>query len=257
MSEFARYLLSAGVTSSRFARVARLAYFRAASNGSKFRNSRLNQSAVAAMTGLTRVEVRSFAKFERSNATARPDRITRIVIGWSTDIAFLTNDSLPRRLRIGGRRSDFAELVQRYGGDLPARSVLRELERNGLVTVKADSVQLNDWSRRTTGQIRLKQIVQCLTQLLDQGSVSSENATPLRTLLKEVTYPTSSPKGRALVQRKSLERLRSFVGELQAAGMAASVETPPSRGRSTKKVRTRVLVITEEMPLKNKVTIST
>jgi hypothetical protein len=251
MSEFARYLIAAGVTNSRFARISRQALFRAASENAKFRNSRLNQSAVAAMTGLTRVQVRQLAQTDPPAIDRKPDYIERIVNGWNTDPAFTTSSYLPRRLSANGRHAAFGQLIRKYGGDIPTRSILREMVRNELVTIKGKYVHLSHGLRQTKNQARLQQVSQALAHLLRNSGASSDITSPLRPMIMEVTYPSSSSKGRTLMQRKSADGLRAFLSELQASGVAASVETPPSRRHRTFVTRTRILVLTDELDQKD------
>jgi hypothetical protein len=246
MSEFARYLIAAGVTHSRFSRIARQALFRAASQNARFRNSRLNQSAVAAMTGLTRAQVRQLAQTDAPAVAQRPDYIERIIDGWNADPAFTTSSYIPRRLSTTGRHATFGHLVRKYGGDIPTRSILREMVRNELVTIKGKYIQLAYRARQTKSQARLQQLSQILSRLLKSSEVSSDYSS-LRPTIMEVTYPSSSSKGRTLLQRKSAEGLRAFLSKLQASGIAASLETPASRRHKTLVTRTRILVMTDEL----------
>jgi hypothetical protein len=250
MSEFARYLVAAGVTSSRFARISRRAFFHAASERAKFTNSRMNRSALAAMTGLTRAQVRELTQVEQPGNKGRSDQIEKVVKGWNTDASFTTSSYSPRPLAISGKNSNFAQLVRKYGGDLPARSILREMVRNGLATVKGKYVHLSRSDRQTKGQIQLQQLSVVLAQLLRKSTESPESTLSLRSIVRETSYLSPSPKGRALMQRKSADSLQAFLRELQAAGMAASVETPPSRKQKSLRTRTRIVVLTEELDCK-------
>jgi hypothetical protein len=256
MSEFARYLIAAGVTNSRFSRIARQALFRAASESARFRNSRLNQSAVAAMTGLTRVQVRQFAQADSTTINRRPDYIERIIKAWNTDPAFTTSNYVPRRLSVSGKHASFGGLVRKYGGDIPTRSILREMVRNELVAIKGQYVYLAQRVRQTKSQARLQHISLVLARLLKKSGVSSDFASPLRPLIMEVTYPSTSSKGRAVLQRKSTEGLRAFLSELQASGIAASMETPPSRRHKALVTRARIVIITDELDPKYSAPIS-
>src|SRR5688572_27036192 len=79
LSELARYLVAAGVPFPRFAGISRFAFFTAASQSAKFGNDRLNQSAIAAMTGLTRVQVREFAKQLTPELPHTKDRLEDVI----------------------------------------------------------------------------------------------------------------------------------------------------------------------------------
>jgi hypothetical protein len=247
MSEFARHLVAAGITSSRFADISRNAFYKAASVDARFRNKRLNQSAVAAMTGLTRVQVREFSQQERAAPRAKPSRVESVVKGWSLDPAFLTASFRPKRLSIGRRNANFSTLVRKYGGDVPARSVLRELVRAGCVTVRGRFVSLKPDVGRTPGQTRLEYLSQSLVGLLGESSHCSGSAHPFQALNREVLYSATSTKGRILIQQRSARSLDALMAELKAAGDAASIESPPKSARKGLVTRTRVVLLSEEL----------
>src|SRR5690606_8439266 len=166
MSEFARFLIAAGITSKRYASISRLAYFVAASNHARFGNDRLNQSAVAAMTGLTRVQVRSFAKQASPSPNQTSERIDTVIEGWTTDPAFTDLDSSPKPLRLSGGGKTFLALARLYGGDLPARSLLRELQRHGLVSVRNGCASLRKSAVRNRAESRLRFISKVMADLI-------------------------------------------------------------------------------------------
>lgn len=246
MSEFARYLLVCGITNPRFTRIMRTAFCRAASIEARFHNKRLNQSAVAAMTGLTRAQVREFAKPKRKLSRAKRDRIENVIEGWATDPAFSTA-YLPRRLVFGSKNSSFSVLVRKYGGDLPARSIVRELVRTRYATVRGEFISLTRKARVTQGEARLRYLCQSLASLLRETQQNFNLEYPLLTFNGEVTYPASSAKGRILMQKRSDKSLRAFLSDLAEAGSAVALELPPGAKNRGRKVRTRVVLLSDEI----------
>jgi hypothetical protein len=247
MTEFARHLIAAGISNTRFSGVARAAYFAAATDQARFSNDRLNQSAVAAMTGLTRSQVRRYAKQTLPTAPNSRDRLEVLLDGWSTDSSFTTSDFSPRKLRLGGAGVTFGSLVQRYGGDIPPRSMLRELQRHGYVTLRNGVVSLNRKVSRTRAEIRLARFSRVLTELLSsRRDPQVTTHSPLRAVVLETTYPTTSNKGKSLLQRRLSENLVTFLSGIQAVGVAASLEAPPSRAQKGKLTRTRIALISED-----------
>jgi hypothetical protein len=246
LSGFARHLLAAGLSHAQFTALARIAYFRAASEIATFRNRRVNYSAVAAMTGLTRLQVRELAKQGPAVAPTKPDRLARIIEGWTTDPRFQKSDFSPRRLSIGAKPLGFRDLVRKYGGDIPPRATLREMVRNHLVTLQGQYVQLDAKAHDTSAQGRLRNVSEALTALVGT-SRSNADSHPMRSLSREITYSGVSAKGRILLQKRAAESLQAFVAELQAAGIAASIESPPNRRHSGRINRTRVVIISEEL----------
>jgi hypothetical protein len=246
LSGFARHLLAAGLSHAQFTALARIAYFRAASEIATFRNRRVNYSAVAAMTGLTRLQVRELAKQGPAAALAKPDRFVRIIEGWTTDPRFQKSDFSPRRLAIGAKPSGFRDLVRKYGGDIPPRATLREMVRNRLVTLHGQYVQLDAKAHDTKAQGRLRHMSEALTALVGASRMSADSY-PICSLTREITYSGASAKGRVLLQKRTAESLHAFVAELQAAGTAASIESPPNRRQGGRITRTRVVLISEEL----------
>lgn len=247
MSAFARYLVTSGINSSRFISIMRLAFYQAAALEARFSNKRLNRSAIAAMTGLTRSQVRDLSNQKKLVPQAKSDRIERIIDGWATDPGFTTSGYLPKRLTFGRKSSTFNSLARKYGGDVPARSVLREMVRTGFAKVEGEYVSLTAKARKTRGQSRLQHLCQSLTKLLKDSDRRSESLYPLRILNGELTYPATSAKGRILMQRRSSKSLRGLMDELQVAGEAASLESPPAPGQKGWVTRTRIVLISEEL----------
>jgi hypothetical protein len=188
MSELARYLIDAGISYPRFTSVARLAYFQAAASSARFSNKRLNQSAVAAMTGFTRVQIRGFAKKTKSAPSEIRDRIESVIEGWSYDRLFSISDEKPKKIRMNGNRRSFSTLAKKYGGDVPGRSLLREMQRHGYVTVRNGYVYLCKRARESVEETRARKIAQALTELLKIPCNETLSRTPARVATYEIAY---------------------------------------------------------------------
>jgi hypothetical protein len=133
-TELAFVLLPRGMTPKQFGELARLAFVRAAADISKLQNGRVNHSRVAALTGLTRADVKRLLKHGLFESSLRgQSALERVIDGWHTDHEFFTSAGHPKRLQIAGPRGSFVRLVSKYGGDVPHRAVLDELRRIGAV----------------------------------------------------------------------------------------------------------------------------
>lgn len=245
MAEFAKFLISAGITSKRFSAITRVAYFLAASDQARFANDRLNQSTVAAMTGLTRAQVRGFAKQPRPVANPPRDRIDVVIEAWTTDPTFTDAGLAPIPLRLTGGGKNFGMLARRYGGDLPPRALLRELQRHGLVSVQGGVVSLKQAVAQKGAEYRLRGLARAMAELIRNGADGSGSR--LRTVHQEVTYPASDEKGQLLMQKRASEGLRTYLSGLQTAGTAVAAASPPPRKRKGKVSRARILLITEDL----------
>lgn len=134
-------LISLNVTPARLAQISRASFVKAGAAYSKKRSSgRPHLAKIAALTGLSRVEVKRIVSKNFEIGDAEVDswpRSLRVLYAWTSSKRFLLNGR-PRRLRLVGSRDSFAELCRSHSGDIPPRVILSELERSGSVTVSAD-----------------------------------------------------------------------------------------------------------------------
>lgn len=108
------------------------------------KSSRVNQSRVAILTGLTRKEVKNV--IDRA-MTSEPhgknfSRPSRVLAGWHSDPRFLGPYGVPLDIPyespVDGGTPSFTELVKTYSGDMAPRPMLKELMRIGAV-VESDN----------------------------------------------------------------------------------------------------------------------
>ena len=122
---------------------ARLAFVQAAAVQGRTKGGRTNVSRMAAMTGLTRKEVRQLlqileAKGRLVAPSASRQRTARVLEAWRTDPLYLDDRGRPRVLSVAGAGPSFRTLVRSYAGDVTPTAVLRELERTGAVRPTGD-----------------------------------------------------------------------------------------------------------------------
>lgn len=252
LSEFARYLVAAGITTKRFGDLARVAFFKAAAIEAKFDNQRLNQSAVAAMTGLTRVQVREFARQTNPEPRKTRDRLQNLMDAWATDPSYCTSAFNPKSLRITGSGRTFRALVRKYGGDVPPRAMLRELQRHGYVKLADGKVTLHRFATQSREEQRIRRTARMLEELVkaDKGSVGAPS--PPRTFNLEVAFPAASEKGRLILHRRVADSLSTLVNGLQAAGAAAAMDAPLEGAYGQRVTRTRIALIMEDFETKTR-----
>ncbi|MCC7461655.1 MAG: hypothetical protein IT480_04240 [Gammaproteobacteria bacterium] len=117
---------------------AHLAFVQAAAVLGRTKGGRTNVSRIAAMTGLTRKEVRHLLQILQVNSKLIPpttsrQRTARVLEAWRTDPLYLDDRGRPRLLTVDGDEPSFRSLARSYAGDVTPISVLRELERTGAV----------------------------------------------------------------------------------------------------------------------------
>jgi hypothetical protein len=145
LSRLADLLLRHGYGYQRVNKLTRSAFVKAAQEIGKREQSRTSIARIAALTGLTRIEV---SRLLRADCSARSEieldmnRATRVAHGWRSDPMFSDEGRRPRPLPFSGRRS-FSNLVRKFSGDIPARAMLLEMKRLGMVRQSSnDTVSL-------------------------------------------------------------------------------------------------------------------
>lgn len=128
-----RLLLRHGLSYRSFTEIAKRVYVEVGMQDFGIEGRKQTVSRVSVLTGLTRKDVQrilNHGSIEDSETRERYNRAARVVAGWVRDRDFADNRGRPAKLAI---ESDFALLVKRYSGDVPARAVLDELLRVGTV----------------------------------------------------------------------------------------------------------------------------
>jgi Family of unknown function (DUF6502) len=131
-------LLRNGVTHKELSLLCKQLYVKIASEEFGIRGRPTNMSRVAMMTGLDRKEVGRIKENLQQDNTAKiseqhQDRLNRILSGWYQDKDFIDVQGQPKLISTDEDDICFNLLVRRYGGDLPASALLKELKRVGIV----------------------------------------------------------------------------------------------------------------------------
>ncbi|NND60730.1 MAG: hypothetical protein HKN49_10725 [Gammaproteobacteria bacterium] len=142
-------LLRAGFTWKEFSMVSREMYVDVATREYGIEGRPTNISRVAILTGLSRKQVREHRR-QLEDRTADDsgsfymNPATRVITGWHEDPDFST-EGRPNELAPRGERS-FADLLARYGGDIPPVALEKELRRTGVIE-EADNGMLRATKR--------------------------------------------------------------------------------------------------------------
>jgi hypothetical protein len=138
LSSLATVLVSTGYGIARLNRLTRRAYFEAALTLNTLRGGKTSNAQIAAQTGLTRTEVSVLAtnRSIRSRLEKTPvNRAQRVTLGWLSDGRFCTDSGSPNTLPFAGKSHSFSQLVRIYSGDIPAKAMLLEMRRLGMVEI--------------------------------------------------------------------------------------------------------------------------
>lgn len=130
------FLLRNGVPFQTFADIAKRVYVDLATEKFDIPGRKQSKSRVAILTGLSRREVLRVKRLPAQDDLGALDRINRaarVVSGWVVDKRFSDESGQPTDLPFEGGSGSFLQLVKSYSGDAPARAVLDELMRVGVV----------------------------------------------------------------------------------------------------------------------------
>lgn len=130
-------MIDADISISEFEEIAKRAYVSVASNRTVKRNGSINQSSVAAITGLSRPEVKTLFSALPTTLKRPRSRAGRVIDGWRNDARFATSAGVTRVIPLAGSQRSFAELVRLYAGDIPPKAMLDRLQRLKLVRILA------------------------------------------------------------------------------------------------------------------------
>ena len=226
LTELALVLLPRGMTPKWFNELARSAFVQAAADISKLRNGRVNQSRVAALTGLTRADVKRLLQQKPIESHKRGfSAVERVVEAWRSDPEFAFEPGRSKQLWISGQRGSFAHLVKKHGGDVTHRAVLDELRRVGAVEDLNGSVNLRRSLHR--GQrgnfFFLSPFLPLLVDALRLASTANTNAaSSIRTL----RIPAKTEVDLAIVRERCASSAQAMLD-----GLAHSLGSRPAAYR--------------------------
>lgn len=145
LQSLATLLLDNGFGIAELNKIARRACLLAAKQLERRLGRRLSNARIAAITGLTRAEVTRLLREgpRKKSADFLPGRAHRVAAAWCSDKKYRRRGAHTQTLPFYGKKKSFESLVREYGGDIPPRAMLAELQRLEIVKVLPnDKVEL-------------------------------------------------------------------------------------------------------------------
>lgn len=147
MRPIIRMLLRNGVTYKEFTGLCKSIYVETAAEEYGIRGRSTNVSRISVLTGIDRKEVKRIKDLLNNNEIAasaqqHQDRITRMLTAWHHDPDFVDSKGKPKTLTVDEGDVNFGHLAKRFGGDVPAQTLLKELSRLGLIKVEDNRVEV-------------------------------------------------------------------------------------------------------------------
>ncbi len=216
MRPIIRMLLRNGVMWKEFAEMSKSVYVDVAGADYGIAGRPTNASRVSLLTGLTRREVKKQRDFLAGAVPERPvktNNAMRLLAGWYKDPDFIDEDGRPRAIARDGEDLCFAKLHRRYGGDIPAVAMLKELTGTGAVIDTADH-RIVAVSRYYMPDPMDPEAV------IRSGSVIHDLGTTIAFNLARGSGGTSRFEGRATGTRISVDKIDEYRAFLETHGQA-------------------------------------
>jgi len=139
----ASVVMKCGITWREFSELSKSVFVHVATEEFGIRGRPTNVSRVSILTGISRKEVKRQRDLIAEPGAAAPTRTTdatRLLSGWYQDASFLREGGDPMPLPERGSGPSFETLFDRYGGDTPHQTLLKELVSAGSVEMSADGM---------------------------------------------------------------------------------------------------------------------
>lgn len=132
----ASVVMKCGMTWKEFSNLSKSVFVDVASSEFGIRGRPTNVSRVSILTGMSRKEVKRQREYSAGDLPATSTKTTdatRVLSGWYQDPDFLDDEGQPLPLLVKGNGNSFSTLFERYGGDTPRQTLVREMENAGSI----------------------------------------------------------------------------------------------------------------------------
>lgn len=142
----ASMLVPLEITPIRLAQIARVSFVKATAKKARMRSSgRPHLARIAAMTGLSRAEVKRVVSANYKPTSREPEnlpRALRVLSAWRIAKGY-SRAGKELALKVTGPFPSFESLCRDYSGDIPYRVILTELERKKRVKLKRNRMWIS------------------------------------------------------------------------------------------------------------------
>lgn len=134
------FLIRFGIGYREFAEVSKKVFVDIAAKDFGVRGRRTNTSRIAVLTGIPRKQVKQVLELEGIGefGATQMTQASLVLAAWFSDESFLDEYGNPRTIEFDRGSGSFTDLARRYGRDIPAGALLKELIRTGAVEKCAD-----------------------------------------------------------------------------------------------------------------------
>lgn len=141
-----RLSLKKGISYGTFASLVKWVFYDVASKDLTIKGKKQTHSRISVITGFSRKEVKRLSELApptNQRQKEQYNRAARVISGWRRDNDYVDDQGRPIAVPVTGEGATFENLVKRFSGDMPYRSVLDELTRLGALRLESgDCVRL-------------------------------------------------------------------------------------------------------------------
>lgn len=234
-----------GIDAPNAERSLRKAFVLAAQRKARATSSRVTQSLIASMVGISRVEARILMRDSSVTRARQYTRVEQVLFGWRTDPRFVDVRGRPKQLLLRGAKNSFEELARKYGRDITPRALLDEMARRGVVRSTKEFVALTKPASSSTrealsAQYDLKFLVAQLSAY--DFSKGRRAFTSRRTVVT-----ARSKKDASVLRQLALGRIETILSSLaEISAEKTSRESLPKKGLRKIQVSAVVAVDAED-----------
>ncbi len=232
LERIATVLLRAGLDFPSAEQLLRRAFISVASRIATPKDRKATQSQIAALAGVSRLEVRKVIGGSSrigAFATEANSRIGRLIAGWNKDPAFSSRRGGPRALTVRGSSSEFAALVRKYGRDVTKKTLKVQLlalgfakERDGRIILIRSTLSAR---RSAAASADLRFIVSQLESIdFELGRREYSN--------RRVSIQARERKSAEAMKRIALTRLDTVINSLESMSTGAISSKRKNRTRA-------------------------
>jgi len=132
-----RLALSRGLTLDSFTDITKRVFVDVATHEFHIEGKKQTKSRIAALTGIHRKEVTRVQKLPEGamkEISRKRNRAARVFSAWLREPQFLDQKGDPLPLAFEGKNG-FSDLVKRFSGDIPVRTIIDEFKRLDMITI--------------------------------------------------------------------------------------------------------------------------
>jgi hypothetical protein len=170
--------------------------------------------------------------------------IEKVLQGWRGDRRFLDKQGHPKTLRISGPSNSFLILTRLYGGDVPHRAILDELQRVGAVRRDGQYVALTGRERP-----RLNSLMFALPAIIDGIRIASRGGSSrMPPAIYRLRIPAKSELDMTLLRQRCVSTVATMLSGL-GESLGGQLTRPLTKQSGAKSFVVTVLLTESKSPL--------